>query len=109
MGSILLKSNDGKHSYKLEYNRSSIVRMEENGFNVADIDKKPISTITLLIRGAFYMHNPSLTDSEIDEITEQVGNSVGLVEGLVQMYQDALTSLAGGSKKDAKNFKWEKA
>lgn len=107
MASILIKSN--KKSYRLEYNRSSIVRMEENGFNVSNIDTKPLSTITLLIRGAFYMHNPSLSDEEIDKIAEQVGDGQGFIQVLTQMYQDALTSLTSGKDDTTKNFKWEKA
>lgn len=107
MASILLKSND--KSYRLEYNRSSIVRMEENGFNVKDIEKKPLSTIVMLIRGAFYMHNPSLSDDEIDEIANQIGDTDKLVKTLVEMYMSVLTALTGDKKDTSKNFKWEKA
>lgn len=108
MASILLKSND--KSYKLEYNRSSIVRMEESGFNVQDIEKKPLSTIVLLIRGAFYMHNSSLSDEEIDAITDQIGDTEGLIKVLTEMYMSVLQALTGDDKKDtSKNFKWEKA
>ena len=107
MASILIKSSDKE--YKLEYNRSSIVRMEECGFNVQDIEKKPLSTIVLLIRGAFYMHNPSLSDDEIDEIADQIGGSEDFIKELTEMYMGALQSLTGDKKEKAKNFKWEKA
>jgi len=102
---VIIKSND--KNYKLEYNRSSIVRMEENGFDVQKMNEKPLSTIVLLMRGAFYMHNPSLTDEEIDAICEQITNSEELVKQLVEMYMKALNSLVG-DKKQEKNFKWEK-
>lgn len=107
MGSILIKSDDGKQ-YKLAYNRSAIVRMERQGFNVEKIDKEPLSTICLLIRGAFYMYNPSLSDDEIDAIAEHIDTSKAFVEALLELYTAVLTSLSGQTKDKSKNFTWEK-
>ena len=107
MASIVLNVNDKK--YKLEYNRASIVKMEEKGFDVQDIESKPISTIVMLERGAFYMHNPSLEDDEIDAICENVGGDEKFIAKLTELYMDALKSLTGDKKDKSKNVKWENA
>ena len=108
MGSILIKNEaDGKQC-KLAYNRSALVRMEKQGFNVQKIEEEPLSNICLLIRGAFYMHNPSLSDEEIDAIAEQIDGGEKFIQALLKLYSDVLMSLSGQkSSKEPKNFKWE--
>ena len=108
MGSILIKNESDGKQYKLAYNRSAIVRMEKAGFDVQNIEKEPATTITLLVRGAFYMHNPSLSDEEIDAIADQIDAGDELIKALVELYSVAMMSLSGGDKKQSKNFKWEK-
>lgn len=107
MGKIVIKNEAGKR-YELEYNRSAIVRMEKAGFRVDLIDKEPLSTITLLIRGAFYMHNPSLTDEEIDALCEEIDTGEEFIKALMELYTSSVMSLSGQGKKETKNFKWEK-
>lgn len=106
MASITIKGEN--KSYILEFNRNSIIRMEDNGFDVSGIEKKPLSTIVKLIRGAFYMHQPKMTDDEIDEITDQLGGDEDLIKALIEMYMDAVSCLTISKKDETKNFKWEK-
>ena len=109
MGNIVIKNEQGDKRYVLEYNRSAIVRMEREGFKIENIEKTPLSTIVLLMRGAFYMHNPSLSNEEIDAICEEL--EVGgdeFIKALMELYTSALMALSGQDKKKTKNFKWEK-
>ena len=108
MGKIIIKNEAEEKKYELEYNRSALVRLEKAGFKIENIETEPISTITLLMRGAFYMHNPSLTDEEIDAICDQVEMSDEVVKKLIELYTEALLSLSGQDKNKSKNFKWEK-
>lgn len=108
MGKIVIKNEADNKKYELEYNRSAIVRMEKEGFKVEKIDKEPLTTITLLMRGAFYMHNPSLTDEEIDAICDEIGLGDEFVKAVMELYTSALMSLSGQDKDKTKNFKWEK-
>lgn len=108
MGKIIIKNEADNKKYELEYNRSAIVRMEKQGFDVKKIDKEPIATIVLLMRGAFYMHNPSLSDEEIDAICDKLDKSDEFIQALLEIYTNALMALSGQDKKQAKNFKWEK-
>ena len=108
MGSIyVMNEKDGK-KYELAYNRSALVRMEQRGFKIENIEKEPLSTIVLLMRGAFYMHNPSLSDDEIDAICEDIDGGKDFIKALMELYSQALMSLSGEDKKTTKNFKWEK-
>ena len=106
MASIIIK--DGDKEYTLQFNRYSIVQMEEKGFDVKNIEKKPLSTITKLIRGAFYMHHPRMTDAEIDAVADKLGDTEKLVEELVKLYGDALMALTQGNQDKSKNVMWEK-
>ena len=108
MGKIVIKNEADNKKYELEYNRSAIVRMEKAGFKIENIQTEPISTIILLMRGAFYMHNPSLDDEEIDAICEQIDTGDEFVKVLIELYSNALMSLSGQNKEKTKNFKWEK-
>lgn len=108
MGKIVIKNEAENKKYELEYNRSAIVRMEKAGFKIENIKDEPISTITCLLRGAFYMHNPSLEDEEIDAICDQLELGEEFFKVLLKLYTDALMSLSGQDKSKSKNFKWEK-
>lgn len=108
MGSILITNEKDGKNYELAYCRSSLVRMEKEGFDIAKIDKEPLFHISLLIRGAFYKNNPSLSADEIDAICDDIGGMDELVKALMEMYKDCLMALSGQDKQETKNFKWEK-
>ena len=108
MGKIIIKNEADNKKYELEYNRSAIVRMEKAGFKIENIQTEPISTVILLMRGAYYMHNPSLNDEEIDAICDQLEMGDEFVKALMELYTNALMSLSGQDKNKEKNFKWEK-
>lgn len=56
---------EGK-TYTLEYNRTTVMALEKEGFRVGEIDT--LTNITLLIIGAFRMHHSSLTRAKTLEI-----------------------------------------
>ena len=108
MASILIKGDNGER-YELEYNLSAIVKMEEKGFDIQQMSTKPLSTVIGLIRGAFIMHHPTMTDEEIDEIVAKIGDNEKLIEELTKLYAKALNFVSSGKSKDmSKNLKWEK-
>lgn len=108
MGSIFITNDKDGKKYELAYNRSSLVRMEKEGFDLKKIETEPLFQITLLIRGAFYKNHPSLSNDEIDAICDDIGGMDGLVKELLSLYENGLMILSGQDKQDAKNFKWEK-
>ena len=108
MASIVIKGENNER-YELEYNLFAIAKMEENGFDISNMEKKPISTLLGLIKGAFIMHQPTMTDDEVKEVVARIGNNEKLVEELTKMYMDALSFLNNGKSSDnSKNLVWEK-
>jgi len=100
---IIIEYNDEK--YTLEYNRSSVVKMESNNFKLDDINNKPIEMITKLFDGAFYMHHPNIREDIKQEIYEQIPNKDQFIIKLSEMYSDTLTTLLGDSSEG--KAKWE--
>ena len=108
MASIVIKG-DNNEKYELEYNLFAIAKMEEKGFDIMNMEKKPISTLLGLIKGAFIMHHPTMTDDEIKEVVARIGNNEKLIEELTKLYMEALSFLNNGKSKDSsKNLVWEK-
>lgn len=98
---------DGK-DYTLEFNRRSIERMEQNGFDIDASDSKPMITITSLFEGAFLMHHPYCKKETIDEIFKEFTNKKELLKALTEMYAEPLEALVEDST--SKNaIAWDKS
>ena len=92
--------------YILEYTRRTIKAMESNGFNINDIDTKPMVTIPALFKGAFLSKHRFVKDELIDEIYKQMQHKDELVEALMDMYVDAIQSLF--DEPEEGNLEWTK-
>lgn len=93
-------------NYILEYTRKTIKVMESNGFNINDIDTKPMVTIPALFKGAFLSKHRFVKDELIDEIYKQMQHKDELVEALMDMYADAIQSLF--DEPEEGNLEWTK-
>ena len=91
--------------YTLEYTRKSVETIEREGFMLNDVESKPGTMIPLLICGAYLHHHPSLSESKIMEIHENLGNKYAFVKALVEMYSEPLEVLVSD---EGKNGMWEK-
>lgn len=96
---------DGK-SYHLAYNRRSVVKMEEQGFNAAEAQKTPISSTMKLFAGAFLANHPGLSEKTIEEIYKNMTGKEELNKVLSQLYADAVSSLFAEPEKSEKNAVW---
>lgn len=96
MGKNITFDYNGK-TYTLEYNRRSIMKMEQNGFDIDYASSKPMSTIPVLFEGAFLMHHPYAKKEVIDEIFDLFTDKQGLFEALVEMYAEPLQALVEDS------------
>lgn len=84
-------------TYTLEFNRRSIEKMEQAGFDIETATSKPMSTIPKLFEGAFLMHHPYCKAETIDEIFNLFTDKQGLFTALVEMYAEPLESLVEDS------------
>lgn len=96
-------------TYILEYNRNNAMMIERNGFSLEKLTDQPNVQIPLLVRGAFLMHHQKLKEKTIWEIFEAQNDRTGLIQALVGMYQETITTLVGNEDEevDEKNATWE--
>lgn len=92
--------------YVLEYNRRSVEMMESKGFNLADLDAKPMLTLPRLFEGAFVAHHRFVKKNVIDKIYEAMPKKDELFETLVEMYQEPINTLVEEPEDTAKNIDW---
>ena len=83
----------GKTEYTLEYNRQSVKTMENQGFILEELTKKPVNMIPLLFSGAFIKNHRGVKRSVVDEIFDNIADKSGLMEALMEMYAETLSSL----------------
>ena len=93
--------------YTLEYTRDTIVWMEDQGFDLEEFRKKPVTQITLLVRGAFYTHHSATKHSLIDEIYDRIPKKDEFISNLIDMYNDSASSITLEPEEDSEgNVKW---
>lgn len=82
---------DGKE-YKLAFTRATVMATENMGFNLADVVRKPICSLTYLWRGAFLANHDTLTIAEVDAIFTKIEKE-GLLDALLELYRAPVESL----------------
>ena len=82
-----------KNEYVLEYNRQSVKTMESQGFVLEELTAKPMTMIPLLFNGAFIKNHRGIKRNLMDEIFEEIGDKTALMEALMEMYAETLSTL----------------
>ena len=85
-----------KKEYVLEYNRQSVKTMEGQGFVLEELTTKPMTMIPLLFAGAFIKNHSGkdgVKRKVVDEIFAEIGDKTALMEALMEMYADTLSTL----------------
>ena len=91
MSKIVL--NHEKKEYVLEYSRQSVKTMESQGFVLDEITSKPMSMIPLLFSGAFFKNCKGIKRSLVDEIYDGIADKTALMQALMEMYAETLSTL----------------
>lgn len=102
MAKTMTFTYDGK-DYTLEFTRQTVVQTENMGFNANDIDTKPVTSLSILFRGAFLAHHRDLPAKEVDKIFENFSKE-GLLEALAELYYEPIRVLMEDNSKNA--VKW---
>lgn len=95
----------GKTEYTLEYSRQSVKTMESQGFVLDELTSKPMTMIPMLFQGAFIKHHRGVKRAVIDEIFDAIGDKTALMEALMEMYGDTLSSLTDSNAAEG-NVSW---
>ena len=104
MSKIVL--NYENKEYELEYSRQSVKMMEGQGFVLDEITAKPMTMIPLLFTGAFIKNCKGTKRATIDEIYKNIANKTALLEALMEMYSETLSSLTDDSGEEEGNVTW---
>lgn len=93
-----------KKNYVLEFNRQSVKMMESQGFVLDEITSKPMTMIPLLFSGAFIKNCKGTKRSIIDAIYDGIGDKEALMNALLEMYADTLSTLTDSNEEG--NVTW---
>ena len=104
MSKITLTHNDKE--YTLEYSRQSVKTMEQQGFVLDELASKPMTMIPMLFQGAFIRNHKGIKRNVMDEIYKGIGNRSELMEALMEMYAETLSTLMDDDAEDAGNVSW---
>ena len=93
-----------KKEYVLEYSRQSVKQMEGQGFVLDEIASKPMTMIPMLFSGAFIKNCRGTKRAVIDAIYEGIADKTALMEALMEMYAETLSTLTDNN--DEGNVTW---
>lgn len=65
---MVITDPDESREYVLEFNRKSVQKTEDAGFDMNKVESSPMKMLPLLFWGAFLMHQPYMTRQETDRI-----------------------------------------
>ena len=94
-----------KTEYILEYNRQSVKTMEAQGFVLDELTSKPMTMIPMLFAGAFIKNHRGLKRAVIDDIFDNINDKTGLMEALMELYAETLSSLTNNAEAEG-NATW---
>ncbi len=65
---MVITDSESGREYTLEFSRKTVVKAEQAGLDVNQIESKSMTMIPLLFWGAFLMHHPHMTREQTDKI-----------------------------------------
>ena len=86
-----IEHNDVK--YVLEYTRKSVEMMERQGFEIEELQRKPMTYLPALFAGAFLAHNRVEKSDVIVKTYAELPNKGDMLGKLVEMYSDPIVAL----------------
>ncbi len=97
---MVITDPDDSREYTLEYSRRTVSKVEMAGFDINQIETKPVTMIPLLFWGAFLMHHPHMTREQTDKILFDGlgGLREGEMEHLAKLYAEPLQTLVAASE-----------
>ena len=102
MSKIALTYEDKE--YVLEFSRQTVRQMEGQGFAIEEVTSKPMTMIPLLFTGAFLKNCKGVKRRTIDDIYDNISDKTGLIEALMEMYAETLSTLT--DEKEEGNVSW---
>lgn len=93
--------------YTLEFDRKRVRALEQRGFNINELDVKPITLLPMLFWGAFQKNHKGITRDTTDAILEKMKNRDSLFDKLAEMYVAPVNSLFDEPDESEGNVSWD--
>lgn len=93
-------------TYILEFDRASVKKLEQSGFDLNSITTQPVTMLPKLYKGAFLKHHPDISEEKAVEIISNIGNKEDFIQALTELYIEPLNTLM--SNTDKGNASWKK-
>jgi len=106
MNKHLTITDNGKE-YVLEFTRRTVQQMEQQGFSIEDLDKKPMSTLPKLFAGAFLANHRFVRKEDIDDIYSRMTGKAELITKLAEMYSEPIAALVEDPEESEGNVTWK--
>ena len=90
--SMICFEENGKR-YCLEFDKESVLRMENAGFKPGQSGDTPMLELTMLWAGAFYKHHRHVSSNVIEKLLESRKNKRKLLEKLRDMFSNTYNDL----------------
>ena len=99
---LILRDNETKDVYTLEFSRDSVRFAESRGFSISSISDFPMTKIPELFFYAFRMHHKNVAREKTDKILfEDLGGlREGMLERLYALYSAPFEALANSDDED---------
>ena len=98
-----IKINIGEKDYILYLTRKSVEWLENNGFDLKEIERKPVSSYSLMFRAGFAQEYPNVnSDALMAQYEEEGGDVAEVVTFLIEEYANFIKSLTDTSSKKKK-------
>lgn len=94
-------------TYTLEFTRTTVKMLEQNGFKYEEFLDKPMSNVELAFTAAFIKNHPKIQQITIDEIYDSCKDKDKLIASLKVMIDDCYESLLRDPEDDSGNTTWE--
>lgn len=103
-----IKFNYNGRDYCLEFTKRTVQEMDRMGFVAKNWEDHPGTVLPQLWSGAFLANNRKTTEATKEEIYANIVDKEGLIEKLIEMYNEPLDKLLEEPPEDAEgNVKWE--
>lgn len=101
-----IKFSYNRKEYTLRFSRTSVMRMEQSGFDITQLEGRPYSAMITLFRGAFIAEHPDTKSKVIDQIWDNMPNKDDLINALIDLYQEPFNALME-EPDEAKKVSWK--
>lgn len=102
-----IEFNYNGKDYTLEYNRKSVAFIEEQGFQISELAKKPMLMLPLAFEGLFFKNHKYTKKAEIEEIYDKFNDKDKLISTIADMLNETYSTLHEDSEDNQGNIEWK--